>query len=639
MVETITPVVHGGSRSRWGVSVAVHAIGAAASAAVAGALLAAAGGLLGAPWGVGGPGARRGGGRALRRARARGAGAGAAAAASGARLVANVLPAARRGVPVRDRARARVPDVPEPRHGRRRVGRGVRERTAAGGGGGARAVRSCPRVGARARVRRAFAERRRGPGRTPRALGVAGALAGRERGRADGGARGDGGRDQNDRGPVRARRARGRGAGADVRRGRGDEARAGSRVEADAREVPTPGPAPRGSWPSGSRSSSSRSWGSSLVGLGSTAGLVSLVALALFSAAIVIGRVRAGRRLERGCFGGSTTRDYRVLLARNLALAGVAFVAWASGQDASLVRSLGEPAGVDLVPAGPRRRRARARRLGGVGRVRRRRPEVGALRGRALGICAMVAVDAGRARAARAGASHRPGRSGRHGREARPGAGGVRSRGRADLAVGHLLVVDRALDLGSRHVHRAARHEGRRGRRLHRRRAVGRPSARRAALYRLRQDGREIELTALRTDKDGSKAATLTVPLREVSIGPNRTSYSWSVLSSFTGGNCARTCLDAVPDEGMVEQPLPGVTPFTDPVADPVVDSAPRGLCQGRRSRARLYDRSRGDVAQLVEHLLCKQGVGGSSPLVSTLEPRPLLLRRRSAAGTLSFGP
>jgi hypothetical protein len=26
----------------------------------------------------------------------------------------------------------------------------------------------------------------------------------------------------------------------------------------------------------------------------------------------------------------------------------------------------------------------------------------------------------------------------------------------------------------------------------------------------------------------------------------------------------------------------------------------------------------RGDVAQLVEHLLCKQGVGGSSPLVST---------------------
>ena len=56
--------------------------------------------------------ARRGVGRGVPRARARGAGAGAAAAASGAGLVANVLPAARRGVPVRDRARARVPDVP-----------------------------------------------------------------------------------------------------------------------------------------------------------------------------------------------------------------------------------------------------------------------------------------------------------------------------------------------------------------------------------------------------------------------------------------------------------------------------------------------------------------------------------------------
>ncbi len=29
-----------------------------------------------------------------------------------------------------------------------------------------------------------------------------------------------------------------------------------------------------------------------------------------------------------------------------------------------------------------------------------------------------------------------------------------------------------------------------------------------------------------------------------------------------------------------------------------------------------------GDVAQLVEHLLCKQGVGGSSPLVSTRKAR-----------------
>jgi hypothetical protein len=88
-----------------------------------------------------------------------------------------------------------------------------------------------------------------------------------------------------------------------------------------------------------------------VVGLGSTAGIVSLVALMLFSAAIVVGRVRSGRRLGCGCFGGSTTRDYRVLLARNLALAGISLGAWRMGEDAPLVRSLREPGGADLLPA------------------------------------------------------------------------------------------------------------------------------------------------------------------------------------------------------------------------------------------------------------------------------------------------
>ena len=51
MVETITPVVHGGSRGRWVLSVGLHAVGGAGSAALAGALLGAAGSAIGAPWG------------------------------------------------------------------------------------------------------------------------------------------------------------------------------------------------------------------------------------------------------------------------------------------------------------------------------------------------------------------------------------------------------------------------------------------------------------------------------------------------------------------------------------------------------------------------------------------------------------
>jgi hypothetical protein len=51
MVETITPVVHGGSRRRYWLSVALHALGATLSAALIGALLGGVGALAGAPWG------------------------------------------------------------------------------------------------------------------------------------------------------------------------------------------------------------------------------------------------------------------------------------------------------------------------------------------------------------------------------------------------------------------------------------------------------------------------------------------------------------------------------------------------------------------------------------------------------------
>jgi hypothetical protein len=54
MVETITPVVHGGRRGRWGASVALHAVGAGMGAAVLGAALGAVGRILGAPWGSAG---------------------------------------------------------------------------------------------------------------------------------------------------------------------------------------------------------------------------------------------------------------------------------------------------------------------------------------------------------------------------------------------------------------------------------------------------------------------------------------------------------------------------------------------------------------------------------------------------------
>jgi hypothetical protein len=54
MVDTIAPVVHGGSRRRWAAALALHVVGATISATVLGGLLGAAGSALGAPWGVAG---------------------------------------------------------------------------------------------------------------------------------------------------------------------------------------------------------------------------------------------------------------------------------------------------------------------------------------------------------------------------------------------------------------------------------------------------------------------------------------------------------------------------------------------------------------------------------------------------------
>lgn len=55
MVETITPVVHGGRRSRYLRSVAIHTAAATASAGAVGLGLGALGALLGGPWTDAGP--------------------------------------------------------------------------------------------------------------------------------------------------------------------------------------------------------------------------------------------------------------------------------------------------------------------------------------------------------------------------------------------------------------------------------------------------------------------------------------------------------------------------------------------------------------------------------------------------------
>jgi hypothetical protein len=350
MVETITPVVHGGSRSRWAVSVALHAIGAATSAAIAGALLAGVGGLLGAPWGVAGLGL---------------------VAASAALYVARELGAP---VPV-PQLRRQVPDwwrtffpphVAALLYG---IGLGPGFLTYLGHGtvvvvSVAAFASGRPLVGAAVLA----------PFGLARGLGPVLAL---------------GVRSPSEGAALVERLER----SASLARWQVANALALSAVAAAiVVEIRTfEGPSGFGGLAAAvlgltftaagvTKLARGAAWrrtlsayrlpggvsrlvasvvpivelaivGLVVVDLGATAGLVSLVALVSFSAAIVVGRVRSGRRLGCGCFGGSTTRDYRVLLTRNLALVGIALGAWRMGEDAPPVRSLREPGGADLLPA------------------------------------------------------------------------------------------------------------------------------------------------------------------------------------------------------------------------------------------------------------------------------------------------
>ena len=349
MVETITPVVHGGSRERWGISLALHAFGAAVAAAIVGSLLAGAGALLGAPWGV--PGAWL-------------------VVAAAALYVAREL-----GAPVRvPQLRRQVPDwwrtffPPHVAAFLYGLGLGPGFLTYLGHGtvvvvAVAAFASGRPLLGAAVLAPFGLA-RGLGPVLTfgVRLPGDAAALVERLDRSAS-----------KTRWRVANALALSMVLVATVLEIRTIDAPSEAGPLAAAVLALTFGAAAvaklarRAAWRRTLGSYSLRSGASRLVGFGvpavelgiaatvlvglaSSAGLLSIVALVAFSGAIVLGRVRAGRRLECGCFGGSVIRDYRLLLARNLALAGVAFVAWRAGEDAPLVRALGEAAGADLLP-------------------------------------------------------------------------------------------------------------------------------------------------------------------------------------------------------------------------------------------------------------------------------------------------
>ena len=55
------------------------------------------------------------------------------------------------------------------------------------------------------------------------------------------------------------------------------------------------------------------------------------------------------------------------------------------------------------------------------------------------------------------------------------------------------------------------------------------------------------------------------VPLGKMTFGDARTTFGWWVLTTFTGDRCPASCFDRAPDAGVLELPVPGVSPSPSP--------------------------------------------------------------------------
>ncbi len=337
MVETISPVGYGGRTGRWLAAVALHTLGATVTAAAFGAALGAVGSVLHAPWGA--ARARRLAAAALAyaaRERVRSAAAGPRCAPAGPGLVALLLLLAGCRDALRRRPGDRLPHVP---HERRARGGRVRRRGSRAGPprapwwwGAFGLARGLSALAARpVRTREAGAAlvdrlAARDPAWWRRvnaaALLLVGAAVLLRLARIDPPARS---------GP-RSRPRPPSVSGDRVRMVRGREAGHAGGVAPDAGRA---GPAARPTRVAAAAVPAVEAAVPAAVILGApaAAAAIALVSLVGFSVAIVRTRVRDGRdAVACGCFGGSRSRDYRLLLARNAALAAAAVAGLAASR-------------------------------------------------------------------------------------------------------------------------------------------------------------------------------------------------------------------------------------------------------------------------------------------------------------------
>jgi hypothetical protein len=90
-----------------------------------------------------------------------------------------------------------------------------------------------------------------------------------------------------------------------------------------------------------------------------------------------------------------------------------------------------------------------------------------------------------------------------------------------------------------------------------------------AFLMRDRRDKPDLRVGTLAVAHNSRREVVVVVPLDRMRMGASRVSYTWYVATTFTNKVCPRVCIDRVPDEGGVVEPLPLATPSPSPSASP----------------------------------------------------------------------
>ena len=70
-------------------------------------------------------------------------------------------------------------------------------------------------------------------------------------------------------------------------------------------------------------------------------------------------------------------------------------------------------------------------------------------------------------------------------------------------------------------------------------------------------------------DRADEISVEVAIPWSELSIGPSRETIGWWVRTSFSSGACVKPCLDRAPDDGALEEFVPGASPPPDPNPNP----------------------------------------------------------------------